>query len=70
MSKRQASFEVRIPTHVPRELVGLWQAAAQHTENKSQLRTASGRLNYTKVNENYKKLLAGYLRLAQKAESR
>jgi hypothetical protein len=66
---RTATIAVRIPTHVPPSLHHLWQTAAQHTENRNGLRSASGRIDYYKINGNYMRLLAGYHRLADKAQN-
>jgi len=67
--------KVHRPTHVPPELLPIWQAAAQRLANNGQLlkkkRVASGGvkevIDYPTVNDTYKRILKAYLKAAEEA---
>ena len=63
-SKRTATFKVYKPTHVPNELHGVWHESAKYLANRGKLLTASGKVDYYRINNVFKKVLAAYERVA------
>lgn len=56
------------PAHVPRELVAYWNGAASYLQKHKKLVTASGRVNYDAVNQQYIRLLDYVNRAAAQVE--
>lgn len=62
--RRVASVKVYRPTHVPPDLLPVWNGAAQHLAKQNKLVTASGKVNYDAVNKQYQRLLGVYSRIS------
>lgn len=64
---RQASVKVFRPTHVPKELHPVWHGAAAHLASSGRLLTASGKVNYEAVNDQFIRVLGASLQMGRKA---
>lgn len=66
-ASRTASVKVYRPTHVPKEMMPSWVAAAQHLNQRGRLLNASRQVDYPAVNKVYQSLLSSLARTASKA---
>lgn len=57
---RVANVKIYRPTHVPKELHGVWHGAAEFLAKRGRLLTASGKVNYPAINRAYQISLSTY----------
>jgi hypothetical protein len=61
---RISNLKIFRPTHVPKELHGVWHGAAEYLARQGRLLTASGHVNYPAINRAYQVSLNTYGALA------